>query len=144
MEGCVMNVAYLIKDIRPHHTLLVPNEAVDQTALLKARTYLAFLQYKRVLKRESKQSWNRIYYNSTSTFAFDKMMFDDPNVVAVIPYIEYAERWDQPAVAIVKNNNESMELFNNRYLKSSMTWLNANKQILVALEKQFESRLVTA
>lgn len=139
-----MNVAYLIKEIRPHHTLLIPNEAVDQTALLKARTYLAFLQHKRVLKRENKQTWNRIYYDPTSTFQFDRMMFEDPNVVAAVPYIEFAERWDQPATAVVKNDNESMELFNNRYLQSSITWLNANKLVLVALEQNFNSRLVTA
>lgn len=139
-----MDVAYLVKDVRANHTILVPNQDVDHVALLKARTYLAFLGSQRVLKRENKKSWIRIYYDANFNFEFDAQAFDDPNVVAAVPYRPFMERWEQPGTIAVKSDLESMALFNNVYLKSSINWLMHNPQALTQLQQQFDKRLVSA
>ena len=139
-----MEVAYLIKQDRTTHTILLANRDIDQTGLLKARTYLAFLQSKRVLKQVNRGEWERVYYEGDTSFAFDKVAFEDKEVLAAIPYLPFEDVWNQPGLAIIKQDEEANRLFNQVYLRSSSTWLAANPHRLALIEAEFAKRLQTA
>lgn len=139
-----MEVAYLIKQDRSTHTILLANRDVDQTGLLKARTYLAFLQSKKVLKQVNRGEWERVYYESDTSFKFDRTAFEDKDVLAAVPYLPFEDIWNQPGLAIIKHDLEAQRLFSQVYLRSSSTWLHSNPHKLAQIEEHFSKRLQTA
>lgn len=137
--------------LRENAGMLIPaSNDFDEVALLTARTLLAYLMDINKLSYEVLNDNNCsmvIVRNKDSGYNLSDGLLDemwgtlcDPAedtqaVVMVRPFEPVAE---QPALAFLKADAETINLFNKVWLKSSLSWLRKNPQDRVVLDLTFK------
>lgn len=116
-------------------TLLVPSNPVDSTALLKARTLLAFLDDAELLVRIPRGAW--VMYTRTPDTVPDSFEWDAGDNIANIPYAMRSDIRHQPGTALIRNTFEATTLFQKVYLRSSIDWLHTRPSLHQELKSIF-------
>lgn len=129
--------------------LLVPSNETDGSALLKARTLLAYLMdtnkltYK--IHNASTDSMVIVCNKASSENVSDELMdemwalLNNPAslVSTVVMYRPFEPIVAQPGLAFLKADITTNHLFSKVWLKSSLTWLRKHPQDRVALDLTF-------
>lgn len=130
--------------------ILVPSNSPDESALLKARTLLAYLMDTNRLSYQihnaGEDSMIVVRYSGVEyelpTELMDEMWAtlnskEEPTVAAVVMYRPFIPIHYQPGIAFLKSDIIINTLFNKLWLKSSLDWLRKRPQERVNLDLNF-------
>lgn len=119
---------------------LVPDGEADPTALLRARTLLAYLMEKNLLHYERQGEFVVVHRKGHPP----QEALNMPNgALAGVLYQQFASIAEQPAVAFYRSNTTINRLFNKVWLRSSLKWLDQNATERIDLDIAFGGESTT-
>jgi hypothetical protein len=108
---------------------LIDNMKVNETAMLKARTLVAYLSSIDKLRLIEVEDWIVGYPESGMKNISMKLdMPDFPGASAMIPVKFREKSWNQPGIIAVRNTVEDRKILFDSFLKSSLKWLDGKPQ----------------
>lgn len=146
-----MQFAYLKRETGPEYgDSLVPITTLEplRIALLKARTFISFLNDNQLLMMDTDDNSNwALYYpksmqHTMGVGALPQVENLDNNIVAIVPSKIGMPVWHQPGIAMVRNTLEIQTLFLESFLDSSRKWLEKNPDKFDELQQHMQTKTI--